>query len=209
MPFVIDKKLLVYLIVAFMLMTVIGTLTHEMGHYMVARYLGYHPTINYASTNMHTGEGSQVMFASDSFWITWGGPFITMFAGTMGFILLFIFCQSYYSTDRLEFKHWTLIFLALFWLRQPTVFCLWFANKFLNAKLASRTDEIKIAGNLQLPEWLILILSAVIGAAVLLIVIFRFIPIAQRFTFVLAGLIGGIAGYLLWMYVAGPALLPG
>jgi hypothetical protein len=209
MPFVIDKKLLVYLIITFILMTVIGTLSHEMGHYLVAKYLGYNPTINYASTTMHSGDGDKVIFASHNFWITWGGPFITMFAGTMGFILLFIFCQSYYSTDRLEFKHWTLIFLALFWLRQPTVFCLWLANKVFNAKVISRTDEIRIARNLQLPEWLILVLSAIIGASVLLIVIFRFIPVAQRFTFVVAGLVGGIAGYLLWMYVAGPVLLPG
>lgn len=199
----IDKKLLLFLFIAFILATVVGTVSHELGHYFVAKYLGYDVRISYASTNIR----GTTIFASDSFWFTWGGPFVTMFAGTAGFILLFIFCQSYYSTDRLEFRHWALIFLSLFWLRQPAVFILWLFTGWLG-KEPLRVDEIRIANNLQLPGWSILVLSAIIGAAVLIIVVFRFIPFAQRLTFILAGLLGGIAGYMLWMYLLGPVFLP-
>lgn len=200
-----DKKLFAFLCIGFITATIVGTLSHELGHFLTAKYLGYGAEINYASTSIHVPRG-ETMFASDSFWISFGGPFLSMLAGTTGFILLFVYCQSYYSTEQLELRHWALIFLALFWLRQPALFLL---NSIGNLSANKQhIDEIKIANSLQLPGLLILGLGGAIGIAVLLSVVFRFIPHGQRFTFMLAGAVGGITGYVLWMFLLGPVLLP-
>src|SRR6478735_1190315 len=50
MKFSFDPKLFTFLFLAFIGMTVIGTLSHELGHYTVARCLGREATINYQSS---------------------------------------------------------------------------------------------------------------------------------------------------------------
>jgi hypothetical protein len=47
----IHPKLLFYLILSFILCTVIGTLTHEGGHIAAAKYYGYETTLHYGSMN--------------------------------------------------------------------------------------------------------------------------------------------------------------
>lgn len=49
--FTFDKKLFFYLIVGFIITTIIGTVSHEFGHFAVAEYLGYDAKISYAYTN--------------------------------------------------------------------------------------------------------------------------------------------------------------
>jgi hypothetical protein len=46
------------------------------------------------------------------------------------------------------------------------------------------------------------------GALVLAIIIFKIIPSAQRLTFIVAGLTGGMAGYVLWLVVFGKCIMP-
>ncbi len=45
-----DIALAIKLFIAFIMMTVIGTLTHELGHYSVSKYLGSESNINYKSS---------------------------------------------------------------------------------------------------------------------------------------------------------------
>jgi len=44
------KKLLFFLVTAFIVFTAIGTMAHELGHYFVAKVLGYRATIGYSFT---------------------------------------------------------------------------------------------------------------------------------------------------------------
>ena len=44
-------SLFVKLFIAFIAATIIGTITHELGHYLVAKSFGYPASINYASTH--------------------------------------------------------------------------------------------------------------------------------------------------------------
>ncbi len=47
--FTIDKKLAFFLIISFIVATVLGTLSHELGHCVVAKYYGYNVFIHFGS----------------------------------------------------------------------------------------------------------------------------------------------------------------
>ncbi|UFH33687.1 hypothetical protein LNP04_08280 [Chryseobacterium sp. C-71] len=46
--FKVDEKLLIKLTITFILMTVVGTLSHEFGHYVVVEILGMDGEIHYS-----------------------------------------------------------------------------------------------------------------------------------------------------------------
>jgi hypothetical protein len=232
-----DKRLLTILSFAFIIATIIGTLSHEFGHYIAAKSLGYKARIHYASADWYDPglfesidtitskyskqieEGSsfpgkekydQVIrkYSNDNRWITIGGPLQTLLTGTIGLILLFAWKKSFKSKQKLTPRQWTLVFITLFWLRQAANLIVWFGSYLLTKKFSYKGDEIKIAVQTGLPFWLLLIVTGVIGIIILYGVIFKFIPKPQRQTFVLSGIIGGVAGYILWLYLLGPVLLP-
>lgn len=46
-----DLKLFIAIYFAFIGFTIVGTLSHEFGHYCVGRFLGYQPTLHYGFTS--------------------------------------------------------------------------------------------------------------------------------------------------------------
>ena len=68
----------------FILFTIIGTLSHEWGHILFAKALGYQTELHFA--HMEVIEEVRVEF--HSFLIFAGGPIQTMLTGTIGYILL-------------------------------------------------------------------------------------------------------------------------
>jgi hypothetical protein len=231
-----DKRLFILLSFAFIIATIIGTLSHEFGHYIVAKGLGHKARIHYASVgsdapasfdSMYTiiskyreqiEDGSSFpgkekydqlarKYSNDNLMITTGGPLQTMLTGTIGLMLLFVWKNSFRSRHPLSPGQWTLVFITLFWLRQTANMILGLGT-FVLTKRSPYSDEIGIAWNLGLPPYLLLIVTGVIGFIILCIVIFKFIPKNQHLTFVLSGIAGGVAGYVLWLYMLGPVLLP-
>ena len=102
-----DYKLFILLTLTFIIMTVIGTLTHELGHYSVSKYLGYEASINYQSSShwdndlneyfkeVYEKYSNQIKnnldfpdkekfkrtvekYQRDNFWIILGGPLLTI-----------------------------------------------------------------------------------------------------------------------------------
>jgi len=203
-----DGRLFIWLAIAFIIATVAGTLTHEGGHYFVAKYLGYDAGINYYSTWWALSSADQLTSPSDNFWFTIGGPMESMLTGTIGLALLFLFRRSFKGETKLSFGQWFLIFVSLFWLRQTANFVGWIGGYVFTRKFSQHGDEIKLAHYLQLPEWTLVTLTAFIGAIVLTIVIFKFVPVKQRLTFITSGLAGGIAGYMLWLVWFGKYIMP-
>ncbi len=201
----IDKKLTAGLVAGFILATVIGTLSHEAGHYFVARSLGYKVAINYASTYWFGG-----MYPSPShrFLITLGGPMQTMLTGTIGLFLLFVFRKSFQSKQKLSFGQWSLIFITLFWLRQTANLAVGIGIFLFRGHFSQRSDEVVLARHWHLPGETISILTGTLGTLVLAIVIFIFIPKPQRLTFMVSGISGGVMGYLLWLKWLGPVIMP-
>ena len=133
----INKRLFIWLFVAFIIATVVGTITHEGGHYLVARCLGYKARINYMATWYSDPEYEKFLgiSAGDHFpelekynqvlkihenndlRILLGGPLETMMTGTLGLIFLFLFRRSFENATKLSLLQWFLIFISLFWLR--------------------------------------------------------------------------------------------
>ena len=56
-----DIKLFAFLAVAFIISTISGTLSHEYGHYAVAKYLGYSSKVSYGYTNWNDKATDQFM----------------------------------------------------------------------------------------------------------------------------------------------------
>lgn len=236
MPFHFQKKLFFFLTFAFIAFTVIGTLSHEFGHYIVARSFGYEARINYAHAWWSDAEYDSLTdvilenyleelkadkdfpvkerffyiskkHKENSFWITLGGPVQTILTGTLGLIGLFIFGKNYSKQNALKISQWLLIFLSLFWLRQTANFTLWLVDYLFTGDI-SGPDEVNLAKKLELPYWFLMAITGVIGGIVLTIVVFKFIPLRQRFTFIISGLVGGVAGYILWLVLLGPLVMP-
>jgi hypothetical protein len=203
----IDKKLFTYLAIGFIVATVIGTLSHEFGHFIVAEFFGYDAHIAYDYTWWTNPSSSPKNYSSDNFWITLGGPFETMMTGTIGFAMILLFRKTFQTALSLSFLQWVIIFIALFWLRQSANLVVEIGYRF-KGHLSIQGDEIKLARYLQIPDWSISLLTAVIGVVILAIIIFKFIPNQQRLTFILSGLVGGILGYVLWLHVFGHLLMP-
>ena len=203
MTFTIDKRLLLYLIITFIVVTIIGTLSHECGHYILARLMGFSAHISYGMTWLV--NDNKIMNPKQEFWFILAGPLQTMLTGTIAFLFL---CNSSRPIGRVSFGQWILVFLSLFWLRQSANFVVWVANYLITGKFKNNGDEIKLSTYLHLPSWSIVSVTALISLIVLTIVLFRFIPKLQRLTFILSGIIGGIAGYLFWLVYFGEIIMP-
>ncbi|HYV95171.1 MAG TPA: hypothetical protein VE978_25570 [Chitinophagales bacterium] len=221
-------RLSVLLFFAFIVATIVGTVSHESGHYLMAKALGYNARIYYDYTtwddpksadfidSVNSKYREQILegqdfpgkekynqiiekHSEDDFWIGLGGPLQTMLTGTIGLLLLFLYRKSFYSREQLTFRQWVLVFVSLFWLRQTANFFALIGSYVINGKLSVCSDEIRLEQSLQLPGLTISALTGIIGAVILTIVIFKFIPAMQRMTFILSGITGGMTGYFLWL----------
>lgn len=186
---------------AFMLFTAIGTVTHEIGHMVVAEALGYTANIDYYST---VYDHSNKTTAFESFLITLGGPLQTMITGTIGLLIIWFRREN---LDRFIF--WLGIFLSLFWLRPSfnLAYSILHKLKFPDQGIF-RGDEAGLSMLLNLPTGTFGILFGLLGLLVGLYIVFKVVPAHLRLTFILSGLLGGISGFILWMKVIGPIVLP-
>jgi hypothetical protein len=230
-------KLFFSLIASFIAFTIIGTITHELGHYGAAKYLGLQPTLHYQSVTLELGKNDieldkiyglyqeeinakrdfpakkrydEIMEIEthNDFIHRAAGPMQTMLTGTIGFILLLMFRKKYFGAKALSWKQWLLIFFSLFWLREVFNTIMAIADLISKNEKELYGDEFILSEYLSLPHFGLPIITAIIGFIICGIVVFKFIPSAQRKIFIAAGFVGGIIGYVLWMYILGPRLMP-
>lgn len=231
----------------FIFFTVIGTLTHELGHIAVAKYFGYETSLHYGymnydypgykedplylefrvifeehkddlATNVGFPAKSRYLELIDQLkakyprpkphaaWITFGGPAQTILASFIGLFILFY--RRSRQKDFFVLLDWLGVFLALFILREVFNF-VFAAIKFL---LYGRTnfngDEFRLSRMLGWNEWVIPAVTMILGVVISVYVIFRIIPIKYRFSFISAGLVGGILGFFIWLEWLGPVIMP-
>ena len=193
------------IVLAFVVCTVLGTLSHEFGHIVVAKCLGYETTLHYASMNWTTGLDYPAVNARHVLLVSLGGPAQTLLFGLLGFGLL---CYrrkhpTFVATD------WVLIFLTLFLSRM-------IANPVfeITAYISGRSetpfggDEERIALLLGWHPSTITLPLFLLAVACCAVSIFWFIPVQYRKRFLVWGILGAGAGYFLWMIVLGPMVLP-
>jgi len=238
-PLKFDLRLFILLALGFIAFTIIGTVSHESGHYLAARCLGYKARLHYSSTSIQSYRPYEMDYLKSVFekypaqiksnqpfpgkeqymeicrrisrrgiWFTLGGPLQTILTGTIGLLLMFVFRRRYFAAEKLVFRQWLLVFISLFWLRQAANFAVGSASYILLGKRHFLGDEFALDWHFHLPVGTIWIITATIAVCVLLLVVFKFIPAKQRFTFIIAGLAGGVTGYLLWLVWFGKMIMP-
>jgi hypothetical protein len=250
MKILIDIKHLIFLSLAFVLFTIIGTVSHEYGHIIVAKSLGYETTLHYGSMNSYpkgySNDKDVIAFkkltkdcvdvkydswpkelkdkaqeyknilekrywnekSNNDLFITIGGTLQTTLTGTIGLLIL-IWRRKIICKKGMRTLDWLVVFLSLFWLRE--VFNL---VTSIGGELISPNgtwfggDELYISRDLNLWSGTIPIILATIGTVIAIYVVFKIIPKKIRLTFILSGFVGAIMGFILWMHIIGPKILP-
>jgi len=200
-----DFSLFAFLIVGFVFFTIIGTLSHEFGHYAMGKMLGYDVYIDYQSTHF---VSNQEVSKEDNFLFILGGPLLTMLTGTIGLMHVFINRKTFYFTRKLSFIQWIMIFLASFWLRQLFNFFTAVIRFIKKGSFSIRSDESKLDVYFGFENGTSSTITALLSIVLIAFLFFKFIPKLQRLPFLVAGLIGGILGYILWFKYLGPIILP-
>lgn len=224
----------VLIILSFILFTIIGTLSHELGHILPAKILGYQTTLHYGSMEW---DGEYLKYSnalykkyalpdkipqeesehlnklkskekSDNFWILIGGPIQTIFTGILGMVILY---RRKHTLNKTPFGmiNWLAVFLSLFWSRQIFNFligCLTFLSGRKNTPFGG--DEAEISALLGLPSGTVGIITAIMAIVICSIIVFRIVPRQDRKVFITSGIIGSVLGYLIWFEWIGPLLLP-
>lgn len=256
--FDLSLKFLFSILIAFIGFTIIGTLTHELGHVAVAEFLGYETSLHYDSMNYNASSIDEDLIKNDkdfiklehlyeehykeidngvfeedikfkeeverldkilkekypsikrqnvySFYITMGGPIQTILTSLIGLFILFF--RKFKHKNTFEILDWLGVFLSLFILREVynTIMAL-FSLIFFNTNRFNG-DEFGISLYLELNQWIVPVITGVVGVLVSLYVIFKVMPYKYRIGFMSSGLIGGILGYVLWFEFLGEILLP-
>ncbi len=203
----IKPRYLVIFSLLFVAFTIIGTLSHELGHYTMARLLGYDAVLHYGSTSYaltDTGNNTVSDDLAKQLFITSAGPLQTIITGLVGLMILYL--RRTRNRQRFDWFDWFAGFMSLFWLRE--VFNLSISAYQLTQGYLAGGDEIRIAQFLGLPSLSLAVILGLIGLSVAIFVVFRKVPRDMRPTFILSGFIGGLLGFELWMHHLGPALLP-
>lgn len=230
----INLKKLLILILCFVIFTPIGTITHELGHIIVAKYLGYDTQLKYSSTEWNNDFKKEVIklynnnqfeiekkvffkdkktydvkikkYNQDELIISIGGVLMTIIIGSIGFVLLF---NSQKRKNNLSCRDWLLVFFTLFWSREVLNLIKGIINGFIfNKGVFFSGDELKISEQLNIYQGMSSIILGIIGLVLITILILKIIPIKLRLTFIISGLLGGILGFIIWMKYLGPFILP-
>ncbi len=237
MKFSIYIKSIFIFSTVFILFTVIGTISHEYGHIAVARMLGYNTVLHYSSMNYSLAPLNEKIIRiyyenessiingndfeakeqyesliekrrTDILIVSIGGPIQTIITGIFGLLIIF-WRRNKIKSDGLKLIDWLAVFLSLFWLREVFNLIMSISHEIISPNgTYFGGDELKISKILNLWQGSVSIILGLTGLAISLFIIFRIVPYKLRLTFIISGLIGGIAGFILWMDIIGPIIIP-
>lgn len=238
------------LIFTFIGFTVIGTLSHELGHIAVAKYLGYETYLSFGSMyhlpkgynqdknvieleeleqkfqdegitnieeldkNLFDHYNNLVAKIQEKFknnkahdlLITIGGPVQTILTCLIGLFILY-FRKSKRRRD-FEILDWLGVFLGLFILREVFNSVTATFTMLISGSTQFYGDEFRISSAWGLNQWVVPIITMLIGIAISMYIIFKIVPLKYRFTFIVSGFIGGILGFGIWFGFLGELLFP-
>lgn len=141
-------------------------------------------------------------------YIFMGGPLQSMLTGVIGLLIIFQRRKSIRSRG-LAMLDWLAVFLGLFWVREIFNLLMSIANEMISPDGSWFSgDEYYISRDLNLWAGTIPIILGTMGGLISLYIVFKVVPKNLRPTFLLSGLIGGTSGFILWMFIVGPVVLP-
>lgn len=244
-PFVINPRQFAFIVLGFIIATIVGTISHEAGHYIPAKLYGFNPRLHYqmVSYGKNAEEDNFRKFYEEhkikidspgpstektrfaawqkegrdkGFICTLGGPLQTMITGSIGFFLLWLNRKKIRLRQSMKAIDWVMVFLCFFWSRQLANMLIWTTNYIITGEVSHRGDEIKMSRYLFSLErdssvfalGSISYITGIIAAVILTYTVFYIIPRQHRFTFICAGIFGSVSGWMIWMEILGPAILP-
>jgi len=233
----IDIKYLTGITLGFVLFTIIGTVSHELGHTVIAKSLGYETALHYGSMNydhsdykkrivdiynehkLKIDSGTEFIdkaeyelgikkLTNDILLVRIGGPLQTIITGILGLIIIY-WRRKRIKAYGLKLFDWLAIFLSLFWLREVFNLATSIGSELVNPEGSYfGGDEKKISELLNVWNGTVSCILGIVGLVISLYIIFRIVPKQLRLTFIIGGFLGGLSGFILWMNILGPKLLP-
>lgn len=226
-------KYLFFFVIAFVLIVPFGTITHEIGHIVVANLLGYETNLYYDSmkwsgdlrddvVNIYSTYSFEIennlpfiksneykvklkSLNNDALMILLGGIFQTILSGSLAF---WFFLKRRKKYNMFNLIDWFLVFVSLFWSREVFNLLIGVIRGFWSGNgVFFYGDEAKVANLLGLHNGFIAIPLGILGIIIILKVVSS-IPKKIRFTFNLSAIIGCLLGFVLWMNFIGKFFLP-
>lgn len=200
----LDLREIGFLILLFIPFTIVGTVSHELGHVVMAQLLGYDTILHYGYMEWNSEQSSRL----DDFLIAAAGPLQTISVGCLG---LFFMLKRRKSVLKNGFQKldWLFLFLGLFWSR--AIFNLIFRFSlfvFKSEESAFGGDEAYLSESLSLPIGTVPLAEGIVALSICLYMVFKLLPNPERRSFLVAALPGSILGFIIWMIWLGPILLP-
>lgn len=221
--------------IGFILIIPIGTITHELGHYLPAKYLGHNPIFHYDKVSVQTTNKQKkiskivkknkyeleenIPFKEKELYlkllnelsvennkILLGGMFSTYILGTLGLLIILI-NKSIFKRDNII--NIIGLFLSFFWLRP--IFNLGYSLSKYVFGISSYPflgDELMASIAFGCNIGTLPILMAIIGLIIIITTSILIIPRNIYPKFVFWALLGVMSGYLIWFRLLGPIILP-
>lgn len=182
----------------------LGTVGHELGHWLVARLQGCAPELHYAFTSV---DCPAELAMADRMWGIAAGPVGTMLSGTLGMVGL---ARWRRGVDRLDLAGVGWSVLALFWSRAVFNFAVHvgaLAGGLAAPERLARGDEARLSLFIGGPVWSVGGACAVVALGACAWTIWR-IPSPDRLSWFTGVVVGALLGYALWMAQIGPIMMP-
>jgi hypothetical protein len=205
------KPLLIFF--AFALAAILGTLQHELGHYIVAEAQGFDAEIHYGFTSTTNARelidaaeqngNTQALYKKFNY-NTLGGPAMTMLTGTTGLIALLILRRRN-AIDAYKPLHLFWIIVALCWSREIYTSTFGLYDHVVHNTNAS--DETRLLQHYGIAPWSGFASLFIISFGVCALVCFRLVE-RHRWQLFFYGIAGSLAGAALWFGWLGRVLLP-
>ena len=194
-----DSKTFFTAFTVFPFLVVFGTLSHEYGHIIMAKILGYETILHYGSMSWFKNGINGEIYASkfDNILVTFAGVLQTITTGTIGFLIL----------KKSKKYFWLGIYLSLFWSREVVNLIMSLTSGIIFNEPLFGGDEVIISEYYNFHKGTFPIILGIIGLYFCFYSILK-IKNTKRFSFLLAGFISGITSYIIWFGYLGELILP-
>ena len=182
----------------------VGTVGHELGHWLAAWIQGCEPVLHFASVSPHCPPSLPER-------VEWlgvaAGPVSTLLCGSVGMLGLFRWRRR---AAELDFRGMTWTVLALFWSRPLFNTCVQLGSVGLglvSSERLTQSDEGRLSVAMGLPCMTLSLVCSLLSLGAIIWTA-RQVPPDVRGSWAAGALSGALVGFALWMGVLGPAWMP-